>query len=136
MFAWREPGEVLFCEVKVGPDRIRANRRRFLDNALWLRPLSEFLIIEMPRAIPAEDVPDQPTTLCALELLISPRGVAHFPGCPHKGSHPDYTRWATLSLPWAWERLGNGEELQATGGQRPGLVARSPCPDCVRHGPW
>jgi hypothetical protein len=55
-----------------------------------LRPLSEFLIIEMPRAIPGEDVPGQPTALCAaLKLLISPRGVAHLPSCRHKASHPD-----------------------------------------------
>jgi hypothetical protein len=49
VFAWRKPGEVLFCEVKVGPDRIQASQRRFLGNALRLRPLSEFLIIEMPQ---------------------------------------------------------------------------------------
>jgi len=149
VFAWREPGEVLFCEVKVGPDRIEANQRRFLGNALRLRPLSEFLIIEMhqpartspaaqppDQAEPRAGVPDHPAAPGVPELLISPRGVAHFPGCPHKGSHPDFTRWATLSLRGAWERLGNGEELQATGGQRPSLVARSPCQDCVSHGPW
>lgn len=28
VFAWREPAEVLFCEVKVGPDRIQASQRR------------------------------------------------------------------------------------------------------------
>jgi hypothetical protein len=49
VFAWREPSEVLFAEVKVGPDRIRASQRRFLAQALRLRPLSEFMIIEMPR---------------------------------------------------------------------------------------
>lgn len=70
------------------------------------------------------------------ELLISPNGVAHFPGCPHKGEHPDYSRWAKLDLPRAWERLGNGEQLHATGGQRPDLIAESRCGDCVNHGPW
>jgi len=70
------------------------------------------------------------------QLLISPNGIAHFPGCPHKGDHSDYSRWATLELPRAWERLGNGEQLEATGGQRPGLVARTRCRDCVSHGPW
>jgi hypothetical protein len=70
------------------------------------------------------------------ELRISPRGMAHFPGCPHKGDDPDYRRWATLDTPRAWERLGNGEQLLATGGERPGLVARSRCQDCVSHGPW
>src|SRR5580692_832078 len=43
-------------------------------------------------------------------LLISPKGVAHFAGCPHKGDHQDYRRWAELNVPRAWERLGNGEQ--------------------------
>ena len=62
VFAWREPAEVLFCEVKVGPDRIRASQRQFLAHALSLRPLSEFLIIEMPRPgrQPASGQPSQP----------------------------------------------------------------------------
>jgi hypothetical protein len=75
-------------------------------------------------------------TAAAGELLISPKGMAHFPGCPHKGDDPDYSRWATLGMPRAWPRLGNGEHLQATGGDRPDLVARSRCQDCVDHGPW
>lgn len=69
-------------------------------------------------------------------LLISPRGVAHYPGCPHKRGDPDYSRWAELDVPHAWERLGNVEQLHATGGQRPELVAKSRCPDCDYHGPW
>lgn len=69
-------------------------------------------------------------------LLISPNGIAHFPGCPHKGDDRDYSRWAELNVPRAWERLGNGEQLQATGGRRPGLTATDRCKDCVSHGPW
>ena len=75
-------------------------------------------------------------TAVAGELLISPNGMAHFPGCPHKGGDPDYSRWAKLDTPRAWERLGNGEPLQATGGERLDLVGRSRCQDCVSHGPW
>ena len=70
------------------------------------------------------------------ELLISPTGIAHFPGCPHKGDHPDYSRWATLDSLGAWERLGNGEQLRATSGARPGLLGTTRCRDCVAHGPW
>lgn len=55
-------------------------------------------------------------------LLISPNGIAHFPGCPHKGDHKDYRRWADLETARAWERLGNGEQLQATGGLSPDLT--------------
>lgn len=68
-------------------------------------------------------------------LLISRNGIAHFPGCPHKDDQ-DYSRWAELDTPRAWERLGNGEQLQATGGQNPALTARDRCQDCVSHGPW
>jgi hypothetical protein len=28
VFAWREPGQVRFCEAKVGPDRIKATQIR------------------------------------------------------------------------------------------------------------
>jgi hypothetical protein len=58
-------------------------------------------------------------------LLISPRGMAHFAGCPHKGDDDDFTLWAELDSPGAWSRLSNGEEIPATGGQRPDLVASS-----------
>lgn len=72
----------------------------------------------------------------ARELLISPNGMAHFPGCPHKGDDPDYSHWAEFLTPRAWERLGNCEKLQATGGGRPSLVATTRCQGCIRHGPW
>jgi hypothetical protein len=70
------------------------------------------------------------------ELLISPAGMAHFPGCPHKGNDPDYSHWASIDTPRAWERLGNGEQLAATGGICLGLVATIRCRDCADHGPW
>jgi hypothetical protein len=72
----------------------------------------------------------------ASRLLISPNGIAHFPGCHHKGDDQDYSRWAELDTARAWERLGNGEQLQATGGPSPDLTARTRCQDCVSHGPW
>lgn len=69
-------------------------------------------------------------------LLISPSKMAHFPGCFHKGDDQDYSRWAELDTPQAWQRLGNGEQLPATGGNRPELIAETRCPDCEAHGPW
>jgi len=69
-------------------------------------------------------------------LLISPTNIAHLPGCPHKGDDPDYSEWAELDAPRAWERLANGEQLPATGGARPDRVAAAPCRDCAKHGPW
>jgi len=48
--------------------------------------------------------------------------MAHFPGCHHKGDDPDLSKWGKLDLPQAWQRLGNGEHLHATGGERSGLA--------------
>jgi hypothetical protein len=67
-------------------------------------------------------------------LLISPASMAHIPRCPHKDD-PDYSRWAELDTPRAWESLGNGEQLPATGGSRRDLVAVTRCQDCIDHGP-
>jgi hypothetical protein len=69
-------------------------------------------------------------------LLISPRSMAHLPGCPHKGDDPDLSHWAELNTPGAWQRLANGESLIATGGARPDRMATHRCSDCVEHGPW
>src|SRR5215471_13200439 len=68
-------------------------------------------------------------------LLISRNGLAHFPGCPHKDDG-NFNGWAVLDTPRAWERLGNGEQLAATGGARPDRIALDRCKDCVAHGPW
>jgi hypothetical protein len=51
----------------------------------------------------------------ASALLVSPKNVAHFPQCPHKGDDSDYRRWAEIDTPNAWQRLGNGEQLRAAG---------------------
>jgi hypothetical protein len=51
VFAWREPGEVRFYEVKVGKDDINRNQRRFVERALGLHHrLEEFTIIEVPES--------------------------------------------------------------------------------------
>ena len=47
VFAWREPGEVRFCEAKVGPDRIKPTQLRFVELALRFHRLEEFTIIEV-----------------------------------------------------------------------------------------
>ena len=66
------------------------------------------------------------TAVSTALLLISPRGMAHFPGCPqHKGDDPDLSEWGALEAPQAWQRLGNGEHVRATAGGRPSLVATS-----------
>src|SRR6516165_3961082 len=46
---------------------------------------------------------------------------SHFRAPQHKSDDPDYSRWATLDMPRAWERLGNGEQLEATGGEHSSL---------------
>ncbi|WP_353651260.1 hypothetical protein ABLG96_10460 [Nakamurella sp. A5-74] len=72
----------------------------------------------------------------AEKLLISPTGLAHFGGCPHKGDDPDLSRWAEIRDENAWLKLANGESLPATDGADLALVARARCLDCVNHGPW
>jgi hypothetical protein len=60
--------------------------------------------------------------------------------CPHRlaerrravADDPDYSRWAKLDTPRAWERPGNGEHLQATDGRRLDLMARSRCERACR----
>ena len=70
-------------------------------------------------------------------VLVSPSGYAHFPGCPHKAEDQDYSKWGEITTPGAWQRLGNGEQLQATGGANPDLVAWIRCSHCEDHGgPW
>ena len=59
MFAWREPGQVGFYEAKVGPDRIKPTQLRFVEVALRLHRLEEFVIVEvtgpLPRSAPARE---------------------------------------------------------------------------------
>ena len=47
VFAWREPGEVRFDEVKVGPDRIKLTQLWFVELALRFRRLEQFTIAEV-----------------------------------------------------------------------------------------
>ena len=49
VFAWREPGEVRFDEVKVSRDPIGLNQRKFVKLALSIHHrLDEFTIIKVP----------------------------------------------------------------------------------------
>ena len=111
---------------------------RLVPRRVIMRCMAYCELCEMDRAFCEHGQGDRrkAATVAAGELLISPKGMAHFRGCPHKGDDQDYERWAELDVPRAWERLGNGEHLQATGGKRPSLVARARCQDCVSHGPW
>jgi hypothetical protein len=68
-------------------------------------------------------------------ILVSPARLAHFEGCPHKDDS-DFTAWGTLTGPDAWQRLGNGERMEATDQHGVALVVQGRCSDCVEHGPW
>ena len=52
VFAWREPGQALFVEAKVGPDRIKPNQLRFVEIALHFHRLADFMIVEIPGSFP------------------------------------------------------------------------------------
>jgi hypothetical protein len=47
VFAWREPGQVRFCEAKIGPDRIKPTQLRFIELALRFHLSEQFMIIEV-----------------------------------------------------------------------------------------
>ena len=47
VFAWREPGQTAFFEVKVGPDRIKPTQLRFVEIALRFLQLEDFMIVEV-----------------------------------------------------------------------------------------
>ena len=50
VFAWREPGEIRFDEVKVVTgDQITDSQREFVERALRLHRLEQFTIIEVPK---------------------------------------------------------------------------------------
>jgi hypothetical protein len=108
------------------PVRVIMNDMAYCDLCEMEREFCEHGLVEKRRNAAAR----------AGGLLISPNGIAHFSGCPHKGDDRDYSRWAELNVSRAWERLGNGEQLQATGGRSLGLTATDRCKDCVSHGPW
>jgi hypothetical protein len=118
-----------------------------LRAVIWTQCTAEYVIInvmafcelcDMDREFCEHGLLERRTHAAAItpRLLISPNGMAHFPGCPHKGDDPDYSHWAVLDTSRAWERLGNGEQLEPTGGEHPNLIARTRCQDCVSHGPW
>ena len=67
-------------------------------------------------------------------LNVSPRGIAHLPGCDHK-EDPDYTLWGQITIDpvAAWQALGNGREVASDGGGVPGLVAHRRCIPCVNR---
>jgi alkylated DNA nucleotide flippase Atl1 len=71
---------------------------------------------EMSRGEPHSSELTQPSTAASTtRLLISPRGIAHFPECPHKGDDPDYNDWQNLTCRTpggAWE-MGSVFLLQA-----------------------
>lgn len=47
VFAWREPDEIRFLEIKVARDRIQPTQRRFVERALRFHEPREFMIIEV-----------------------------------------------------------------------------------------
>jgi hypothetical protein len=47
VFAWRQPGEVRFDDVKVRPNRIGDSQCRFLETALRYHPVEQFTLIEV-----------------------------------------------------------------------------------------
>jgi hypothetical protein len=52
VFAWRDPGDVRFDEVKTSGDSSRESQREFVKLALGLgHRLEQFTIIKVPKAV-------------------------------------------------------------------------------------
>jgi len=69
-----------------------------------------------------------------VEIQVSPRNMAHFPGCSHKAGDEDFTEWGFIrGVKDAWTRLGNGEHLATNAGVK--RVATSRCRNCETTGP-
>lgn len=67
------------------------------------------------------------------EIQVSPRNMAHFPGCMHKGDDEDFTGWGFIrGVKDAWT-LGNGEHLATNAGVP--RIATSRCLTCEDTGP-
>lgn len=63
------------------------------------------------------------------EIQVSPRNMAHFPGCLHKGDDEDFAGWGFIrDVKDAWTRLGNGEQIATNSGVA--RVATSRCLTC------
>jgi hypothetical protein len=52
VFTWREPGQVVFYEATVGPDRIKPTQLRFVEVALRFHRLEELIIVEIAGPVP------------------------------------------------------------------------------------
>lgn len=62
VFAWREPGQVGFYEAKVGPDRIKPTQLRFVEVALRLHRLEDFMIVEVAGPVPRGRLAREPSS--------------------------------------------------------------------------
>ena len=64
----------------------------------------------------------------AARLEVSPRHMAHYPGCPHKGDSDDFSGWGLITVDTAnaWTAIGNGHPVATDGGDRVGHVGDGP----------
>src|SRR4051812_42037125 len=87
---------------------------------------------DMPRAWCEHGVAERRAAISKTGVvLISPKNMAHLEGCSHKGEDPDYSKWgAIVGVSDAWQRIGNGEHVQANAGDRRDRVATARCRDC------
>jgi len=107
VFAWREPGRAAFVEAKVGPDRIKPTQLRFAEIALRLRPLEEFMIVEIAGPSPQRTLARQPGTTAGQAAARRPVTIGPRSGGP--GLQPVLRRPAPA---------GPGQDASAV--QRPG----------------
>ena len=76
-------------------------------------------------------MPDESANLAVGLVYVSKTGIAHLPGrCMHQLKKN--LAWGIIDQRGAWEAIGKGQQIQATGGRRPELVATSRCSACAK----
>ena len=63
-------------------------------------------------------------------IYVSRTGLAHLPGCPHL--HNKGREWGIIDERGAWDAIGRGLQVQATGGRLAGRIAKSRCATCAK----
>lgn len=117
--------EALLKKKRAERERARAarQRERWFLRRLWSRVRSWF-----GKSDPApHEVADR--------IEVSPRQIAHYPGCPYHDTSEGADAWGYIAADTAaaWTSIGNGYSMTT---DLPGLQATKRCADCVAHGPW
>ncbi|WP_344678972.1 hypothetical protein [Saccharopolyspora taberi] len=88
--------------------------------------LCELPVGQCPHTRPAQPAPSR----AHHQILVSPSGTAHVPGCMHN-TESRFDEWGEIrDVPNAWERIKTGQAIQANAGADRSRVATKVCSTC------